>query len=137
MIVVLDTNVIVSGLLKGDSPPGRILDLCLDGAIGAAYNAKMLSEYQEVLRRPHFQFYRQGWAEVVLRRIEATWLLVVSEPLSRHLPDPADESFLEVALAVPADALITGNLRHFPVSARQGIPVVGPAEFLSRLHKTR
>lgn len=59
-------------------------------------------------------------------------MAVVARPLKLRLPDPDDAPFLEVALAARADALITGNLRHYPTQARQGMAVLDPASFVDR-----
>jgi hypothetical protein len=53
------------------------------------------------------------------------------------LPDPGDEPFLEAALAGAAECLITGNLKDFPASARKGLAVLSPREFLDRYQKQR
>ena len=134
MIVVLDTNILVSGLLHPESHPGVILQQITEKWLLAAYNAAMLREYQDVLSRPKFSIIAQKSLQL-LSIIERDWQFVIAPPLEFPLPDPHDAPFLETAIAVRADALITGNLRHFPMPARQGIPAVGPADFLSRLYK--
>ena len=133
MIVVLDTNIIVSAILQTDSSCGRILQLALDGALSAACNSGMYAEYEEVLlRRKFWPVHEQ--ARIILERISKDWIHVSTEPLLIALPDPKDLPFLETAAAVRADALITGNLRHFPVWARQGIEVLNPREFMDQLY---
>ena len=52
--VVIDTNVLVSAMLKWDSVPGNVLAFALDGPIVPVFNEAILSEYREVLRRPKF-----------------------------------------------------------------------------------
>jgi predicted nucleic acid-binding protein len=61
---------------------------------------------------------------------------VSSEPLRAALPDRDDESFLEVAVSGRAEALITGNLKHYPREAREGAVVLSPAEFVEH-YKSR
>ena len=56
MRVVIDTNVIVSGILNPHGSPGRIVNALLSEAITALYDDRILSEYREVLRRPAFGF---------------------------------------------------------------------------------
>lgn len=51
---VIDTNVIVSAMLKWDSIPGSILELALDGPITPVLNHEILEEYRQVLLRPKF-----------------------------------------------------------------------------------
>ena len=133
MIVVLDTNVLISGLLHSDSSSGIILQSISEERLPAAYNAAMLEEYQDVLLRPKFSIISPKGLQL-LRIIEAKWQFVIAPPLEFHLPDPHDAPFLETALAIRADALITGNLRHFPLHARQRIKVVNPREFLEQLY---
>lgn len=56
MKVVLDTNVLISGLLVPGGLPGRIIDLWIDGAIEVALSSELLQEYLSVLARPRSWF---------------------------------------------------------------------------------
>ena len=49
LVVVLDTNVLVSGLLNPNGSPGKILDLIIGNHIQIAYDDRILGEYEEVL----------------------------------------------------------------------------------------
>lgn len=51
---VIDTNVLVSAMLKWDSVPGSILNLAMDGPIVPVLNDAILREYRGVLSRPKF-----------------------------------------------------------------------------------
>jgi predicted nucleic acid-binding protein len=73
----------------------------------------------------------------LLDQIETEGVAAVALPLSPPLPDPDDAPFLEVAVAARANALITGNTRHYPARARQGITVLDPAAFLDRWSRQR
>jgi predicted nucleic acid-binding protein len=55
---------------------------------------------------------------------------VAPEPLTLHLPDPKDRAYLDAPLAAKAAVLITGNKKHFPDSAYQGVRIVSPRQFL-------
>jgi len=57
--VVLDTNVLVSGLLKPRSKPAKILRLILQGDMDIIISEHILSEYYEVLKREKFSFERE------------------------------------------------------------------------------
>ncbi|MBM3266350.1 MAG: putative toxin-antitoxin system toxin component, PIN family [Candidatus Sericytochromatia bacterium] len=129
MIVVVDTNVLISGLLNPHGAPGRIVDLLVRGSLRAAYDDRILAEYREVAKRERFGFDPAAIAEL-LDFLEAEGVRVLAAALACRLPDPADRMFLEVAAEAQAEALITGNLKHFPDSERCGIRVVSPAEFL-------
>jgi predicted nucleic acid-binding protein len=129
MIVVLDTNVLVSGLLSAFGHPGRVLDLFLTGDLQVAYDDRIGIEYRDVLARPRFGFDPDVIADV-LEYLFVSGVAVIAHPLPADIPDPDDLPFLEVAaeLMVP---LITGNIRHFPEPQRYGVPVFSPAEFLA------
>jgi uncharacterized protein len=129
MIAVLDTNVLVSGVLKPYSPAASILRLIVEGAVQPAYDLRILAEYREVLSRPKFNFGREI-VDPLLAQIEAEGFLVSASPLKSHLPDFADEPFLEVALAAGAAVLVTGNKRHFPRGACRAVKISSPSEFL-------
>jgi uncharacterized protein len=113
MKVVLDTNVVVSGLLTSNGVPAKILNLALSGAIQVSHDARILAEYVDVLARPRFKFDPARVAEVVAKLRDDGLAVDSSECSGLQLPDADDEPFLSVALAARADFLITGNL-SFP-----------------------
>ena len=53
---VIDTNVIVSALLKWNSVPGVVLQAVFNGFVVPVYNDEILNEYRNVLNRPKFGF---------------------------------------------------------------------------------
>jgi len=130
MKVVLDTNVLVSALLNPFGPPARVFDLLMTGNLQLAFDDRILAEYREVLARPRFGFDLDDVSEL-LEYLQAGGELVVASPLSNPLPDPDDEPFLEVAVAARVEALITGNIRHYPVEAHQGISILSPSAFIA------
>jgi putative PIN family toxin of toxin-antitoxin system len=129
MIVVLDANVIGSGILRPYSKAATILHLAATGMIQMAYDLRILSEYQNILNRPKFPFAKED-INAFLDQVEKEGVLVSVIPLKFRLSDPDDEPFLEVALAARAEAIITGNKRHFPKKEYQGTRILSPAEFL-------
>lgn len=131
MKIVLDTNVLVSGLLSPGGPPGRILDLVTSGRVLLLFDDRILAEYRDVLARPRLRI-PPVEAAGILDLIERDGLLTVAAPLAAELPDPDDLPFLEVAVAGQVDALVTGNVRHFsPAPGLIEVPVLAPAAFLT------
>jgi putative PIN family toxin of toxin-antitoxin system len=129
MKVVLDTNVVVSGLISPFGAPGEIVRMVASGALELCYDARVFSEYRSVLLRQEFSL--DGvHVEDLLNQIEACGHVTTGKPLAKRLPDSDDEPFLEVALGGEAHFLVTGNLRHYPAKERRGMRVVSPAEFL-------
>lgn len=131
MRIVLDTNVLVSGLLSPFGPPGEIVRLVSVGSIVLCLDARILAEYEEVLSRPKFGF-NQNDVSALLDLIESTGETSAAQPLTVRLPDTDDEPFLEVAIAALADCLVTGNVVHFPPEVRAGAAVLSPAKFMER-----
>ena len=134
MRIVLDTNVLVSGLLDPYGPPGKIVQMTSSGALSLCYDVRILTEYQEVLKRPHFKL-NSDQVEILLEQIREEGHLVVSQPLPARLPDSTDEPFLEVAIAGKAQCLVTGNIKDYPVPKRGGMLLIVPAEFLDFYRK--
>ena len=134
MRIVLDTNVLVSGFLHPFSAAGEIVRLVVSGELELLYDARILWEYREVLRRPRFSFDPVD-VEALLEQLEASGLAVAARPLEKHLPDASDEPFLEVALAGQARCLVTGNLKHYPARNRGGMPVLSPKEFVEQYRR--
>lgn len=129
MIVVLDTNVLVSALLSPFGHPARVLDLVLAGEVDSAHDDRTLAEYRAVLRRERFGF-DPGAVDDLLRFLTTEGTPVIARPWPGALPDPDDLPFLEVAAAAAA-TLVTGNVRHFPAEHVQPVPVMTPAAFVA------
>jgi putative PIN family toxin of toxin-antitoxin system len=136
MKIVLDTNVLVAGLLSPFGPCSDIIRMVFSGNLILCIDARVLSEYREVMERPKFNFDHDKVA-VILDYIEHHGWVVASAPVSPALPDPDDEPFLEIAVSGAADYLVTGNAVHFPAELCHGVKVVSPADFLKRAVKRR
>lgn len=130
MKIVLDTNVIVSGLLQPQGNPAQVLTLVLAGAVQICHDQRILAEYAEVLVRPRFKFDVEKVRQV-LTKIKADGLAVdATGQRDLDLPDIDDEPFLAVALSAQVDYLVTGNLADYPAGRCGGCAVISPAEFM-------
>ena len=133
MHIVLDTNVLVSGLHNPDGTPGRIVDLVMGGRVQLFYDDRILGEYLDVLARPELGI-DPSLAQAVVGYIRLGGIRVTALPLPADtLPDPDDLPFAEVAVSGAADALVTGNAKHFAKWKEQGNIVLSPAQLLERL----
>lgn len=133
MKVVIDTNVLVSGLLSPYGPPGEIVRMISSGTLLLCFDARVFSEYSQVLRRPKFPFHKDEVA-ALLEQIKSKGTVVAPEPLAERLVDPHDEAFLEAAIAGKVRMLVTGNLKHYPAGFHQ-VKVVSPSVFLENYRK--
>lgn len=114
---VIDTNVIVSAVIKSSSIPGTILDLAFNGIIVPLYNEDILAEYELVLSRSKFGL-TSDVVRTIVDSIEESGIFITAEGLDIQLPDMNDLVFYEVIMEgrKTKDAfLVTGNTKHFPV----------------------
>ncbi len=129
MKIVLDTNVLVSGLLQPLGPSGQIVRRVVVGELVLCHDVRILAEYREVLHREKFRFDSER-IESLLEEISAGGTPVAASSLAISLPDPDDEPFLEIALAGGVQCLVTGNMKHYPAGARSGMEVLSPRSFI-------
>jgi len=126
-LIVLDTNVLVSGLLREASIPGQIVDLAMD--------ERILREYADVTLRPHLWIPRTRRDDVISKFIlDGLW--VEAHPLTisvEKILDPKDLPFAEVAVAAKVEALVTGNVKHFTFLTEYSVKVLTPVEFVASL----
>ena len=114
--VVIDTNVLVSAVLKSHSVPGSIVELAFDGPIIPILNEAIEKEYREVLFRPKFHL-PEDLIEGIMSTFHKRAIYVDAEHLDIELPDPKDLVFYEVVMEERKEEeayLVTGNIRHFP-----------------------
>ena len=130
---VIDTNVVVSGILTGrpESPTARILDGMLTGGFRFLISVALLAEYREVLRRQKItRRHRLSAAEVdvILTDIAAAGVVVQVEnvPISRH---PGDAHLLRILAREPAAVLVTGDKELFHDRV-EGHRVLSPRQFV-------
>ena len=110
--VVLDTNVVVSALLKPQGSEDQVLRLALAGRLLLCVSPQVLAEYGRVLSSPKFKF-QPSEVATALRQLEKAGSLfrpARTLKISDHEPD---NRFYECASAAQAAFLITGNLKHF------------------------
>jgi predicted nucleic acid-binding protein len=107
------------------------MDWVLEGQVVAVTSAGIVAEYREVALRSKFHRYDFPplWLEFL---IEESLRLPDPKAWPHTLPDAKDAPFLALAHAAGA-LLVTGNLKHFPESARNGVVVLSPADYLARL----
>jgi putative PIN family toxin of toxin-antitoxin system len=136
MKIVLDTNVLVSGLLTPFGTSGKIVRMISAGKLILQFDSRILLEYQEVLYRPKFQFNKEH-IDLLLDYIEKNGQVAPASPWKKSLSDPDDEPFLEVAIGGESEFLITGNKVHYPRQFRKGVKILSPSEFINFYRKRK
>ena len=129
--VVLDTNVLVSGLLILQGPPARILQQFRDRRWILLLSGAILEEYGRVLRRKKFGLPFSRIQEM-LDLIERRSLRVIPSVHFNAIPqDPSDNEFLDVAVEGKADVIVSGDQYLLSLTTFQGIMILSPSQFLN------
>ena len=129
MRVILDTNILVSACWKPGGLESQVVDLAITGKITACVSAEIRAEYRGLLSRPKLA--AGGRALEILAAIERSAVPVETTARVKESIDDDDNRFLECAEAAGADFLVTGNLRHYPVTWG-ATHIVNARTFLSR-----
>jgi putative PIN family toxin of toxin-antitoxin system len=114
MRVVLDTNIVVSALLKSGSVPEAVLSLAVNRVVQLCVSEPILAEYHEVLTRPNKLGISLHRVDTALTRIREASIIVLPATSVRACSDPDDDIFLECAQGACANYVVTGNTTHFP-----------------------
>ena len=125
---VIDTNVVISAMLKPESNPGMVLKYALSGVIVLLVNDEILNEYITVTNRKEFAFEKEDINSVISAFQEKAVILERTTTTESFL-DKKDVVFYEIVQTgrTLSDAyLITGNKKHFPSKPF----VVNPREML-------
>lgn len=137
MRVILDTSVIVRGLISPQGPSARIITHWISGAFTLLYTPPMLAELEDVLHRTWLVDKLAHVPNRVPEFLEAVTILgeLVDgyANVAGAVRDPFDEMFLVCALVGKADYLVSGDKDLLDLGQYQGISIVSPSLFLAFL----
>ena len=130
--VVIDTNVLISGLLSATSTPARAVDKAVTSAQLVA-TMETLRELIGKLHSPKFDRYvRRERREALLERVASLVEIIdVLQPI-RASRDPKDDKFLEAAVNGRADVIVTGDRDLLDLNPFRRVAIVNPAAYLAR-----
>ena len=141
MRVVLDTNVIVSGLLWG-GPPNRLLRWARDGVLEVVCCEEAIAEVKRVIEHPKFSR-RMAALESSPRQVIAYLMnLVMHVPSPETIPpvvaeDPSDALFLALAVENQARLIVSGDQHLLALKEYGRVPVVTPGEAVDVVKELR
>lgn len=133
MRVILDTNVLLSAILKTASTPGAVVRLVTAKHVMLT-SAETQEELRRVLAKPYF---RRVTTDRINRNVEVMFAaseLVIITATATACRDPMDDKFLELALNGQADIIISGDKDLLTMTAYKPTRIITPAEFLSAYH---
>ena len=132
---VIDTNVVVSSMLKKESVPWLIMNMVDENTIIPLLNQDILNEYIEVITRNKFNFSEASINEIV-NRIKEKAIFIEKEQTLEDFIDKDDIVFFEIVMSARStmDAyLITGNMKHYPIRSY----IVTPTQMLEIIEKDK
>jgi putative PIN family toxin of toxin-antitoxin system len=128
--VVLDTNVLISGILFGGNPR-QILELVIKDKIAAYISPAIFTEFKEVLIRPKFGLPHEE-CFLIAREIEGQFCFVFPQiTVDLIKDDPDDNIILECALAANVKYIITGDPHLLNLASFEKIKIISPATFVT------
>jgi putative PIN family toxin of toxin-antitoxin system len=129
MKVVIDTNIFVSSFFGGN--PRRIIDLWKTEKITLCLSKDILDEYIEVLQRIGLQDEDELGELLSLFKRGFNMLLTTKTPKVKVVKDdPDDDKFIECAMALKAEVIVTGDKAIEAVGEYMGIKILTPQRFL-------
>lgn len=137
MLVVLDTNVLISSQLNKKGNEAKILEYRRQGFFQIVVSEAIFQEYTHVLNYPHIQAKLRWTPEhlaqflIDLRKVLVFTKVHQQEPIS---PDPHDDMFFHCAKAANADFLVSGDEHHIlPISAYGTTITISPKAFFDMI----
>ncbi len=135
MIIVCDTNVLISAVLFPGGPPDEIIRLVREGFIELAISPEILSEFERILKEKFGA--PKGEIKEITESIKG--IAAIVKPAGRVeliKQDPTDNKILECAIKAKADYVISGDTKHLqPIKEFEGISILSPAKFLAAMSK--
>ena len=128
--VVLDTSVIVAGLMARRGAASELVNAFFADRLQLAYTPAILGEYAEVLARPEFaeEFSPTDRIGVILKLRASGFLLKPAPVPEASWPDVDDLPFVAAALATERKIVVTLNSRDFGPAVAFGVRVLSPSE---------
>jgi putative PIN family toxin of toxin-antitoxin system len=127
MRAVVDTNVFVSSFYGGN--PRKVIDLWKTGELTLCLSAPIVDEYVAVLRRLGLEGEDELGELLDLFASGVNLLFAAQTPkLAVVLSDPGDDKFIECAVALKAEVIITGDRALRAVGSYMGIQILSPLE---------
>jgi putative PIN family toxin of toxin-antitoxin system len=130
--VVIDTNVLISGLLSTTSTPALAVEKAVTKAQLVA-TTETLRELIATLHSPKFDRYvDRDRRDALLERVASLVEIIDVLQTIRASRDSKDDKFLEAAVNGRADAIVSGDKDLLDLNPFRGIAILTPADYLAR-----
>lgn len=133
-LVILDTNIIVSGFLDGDniSYPSRVISAWLVGDLQVAVSKELKKELNQVLKKPYINRILEDQKSIkpILGRLFNKAVMIYPESINEvSFPDEKDHFLLELAVTAKSEIIVTGDKELLNVKKVRNIQILNPKQF--------
>lgn len=134
MLVILDTNVLLSGLRAGRSPPADIVDAWRKGDFRLVTSTEQIEEFKRAARYPKLAAcFPRGAVGRVINGLRSAEVVLKRLRRAGDAPDPGDDYLLAMAIAAGADFLVTGDKPLLRVQQAGYTQIMTPRRFAAML----
>jgi putative PIN family toxin of toxin-antitoxin system len=130
--ITVDTNILISFFVYPGGIVREIIGLAINKKITICISEGIIEEYSRVLRL------KFGWTQddinaniALLKRI--TELVEPNQTIKAVNADPTDDKIIECAVAVGADAIVSGERHLLDLKKYKTIPIIKPSDLLKAL----
>ena len=130
----VDTNVTVSAALR-KGPPGEVMRMWKSGGLVLCVSRPIVAEYRRVVTRHD----RLEFLADLERRVHSRVHCEMAEhtPSLQVVSDPTDNMFVECAVALRAEFIVSGDKALLRLGRYEGVVILNPADFLKTIQSRR
>ena len=131
----VDTNVAASAALKGGNP-GEVMQMWKDGGLVLCVSRPVMAEYRRIILVRH---QRLAVFADIERRVHSRVHCEMAEhtPSLQVVSDPKDDMFVECAVALRAEFIVSGDKALLRLGRYEGVVILSPADFLKTVQSRR
>ena len=130
---VLDTNILVSGILYEAGPQAKLLALARLGKFEVFLSVDIISELRSVLLRPKFNLTEREVDSAIKELLKFCKIIVPSEKLNVVKADPDDNAIIEAAVAGRAQFIVSGDKHLLDIKKFRDAKIVNTFELFKEL----
>lgn len=129
--VVIDTNVLLSSIYgKAGNKPEQVVERWMTGNIDLCLSPPIVREYENVLRRFDLDNALEAFLDLFAQGFHT--IFTAKTPTLRVVSDPDDDKFVECAVALKADYIVSGDKALLAVKKYVTVEIFSPAAFLQK-----
>jgi len=128
--VILDTNVLMSGIFFG-GPPSKIIDAWLDGRLTFVVSPEIITEYRRVAIRLAEKYPLVKIESLLVSVLRSAEVVAAKSLVSQVCSDKDDDKFIACATSANVSVIISGDGALKAVGEYKGVKILSPSDFLT------